>query len=132
MKTSPEQNKVTGLAAFDLLFDAPDYVAAEKVWADSYILHSAHIAAGRQGPFDLVRTLPETMCSENQLVPAEGDFVIAHGRFSGKGVPAAWLAADVMRLEGGKLAEHRDVLQDEASRAELASGLAMFGSAFPS
>jgi predicted SnoaL-like aldol condensation-catalyzing enzyme len=45
---------------------------------------------------------------------AEGDFVIAHGRFSGNGGPAAWIAADVVRIEDGKLAEHCDVLQDEA------------------
>jgi hypothetical protein len=43
--------------------------------------------------------------------------VIAHGRFSGNGRPAAWVAADVVRIEDGKLAEHWDVLQDEATQA---------------
>ena len=46
---------------------------------------------------------------------AEGDYVIAHGRFSGIGRPAAWIAADIVRIEDGKLAEHWDVLQDEAT-----------------
>lgn len=132
MKTSPEQNKAVVLAAFDLLFNARDYAAAEQFWSESYTQHSAHIPAGRQGLFDLVRMLPETLRYENHLILAEGDFVIAHGRFSGNGRPAAWIAADVMRLEGGKLAEHWDVLQDEAKQADSASGLPMFGSTFPS
>jgi 3-oxoacyl-[acyl-carrier protein] reductase len=53
------------------------------------------------------------------------------GRFSGNGRPAAWVAADVVRIENGVLAEHWDVLQDEATQAELKSGLPMFGDRFP-
>ena len=68
---------------------------------------------------------------ENHLIIAEGDYVIAHGRFSGNGRPTAWIAADVIRFEDGKLAEHWDVLQDEATQAESASGLPMFGDRFP-
>jgi predicted SnoaL-like aldol condensation-catalyzing enzyme len=34
--------------------------------------------------------------------------------------------------ENGLLAEHWDVIQDEATREESASGLPMFGAAFPS
>jgi hypothetical protein len=81
--------------------------------------------------FNLIRSLPSTLRYENQLIVAEGDYVIAHGRFSGHGRPAAWVAADVVRFEDGKLAEHWDVLQDEATRAESASGLPMFGDRFP-
>jgi hypothetical protein len=57
--------------------------------------------------------------------------VIAQVRFSGHGRPAAWIAADVIRFEDGKLAEHWDVLQDEATQAESVSGLPMFGDRFP-
>ena len=55
-----------------------------------------------------------------------------HGPFSGNGLPAAWVAADIVRIEDGKLAEHWDVLQDEATQAESVSGLPMFGERFPS
>jgi hypothetical protein len=41
--------------------------------------------------------LPDTLKYENQLIVAEGDYVIAHGRFSGNGRPAAWVAADIVR-----------------------------------
>ena len=129
--TTPEQNKALVLEAFDTLFNKRDYAAAERFWSDRYIQHSAHIAPGRDGLFGLIRTLPDTLRYENQLIVAEGDFVIAHGRFSGIGRPAAWIAADVVRFEDGKLAEHWDVLQDEATREQSASGLPMFGDRFP-
>ncbi len=130
-KTTPEQNKALVLKAFDTLFNKRDYAAAERFWSDRYIQHSAHIAPGRDGLFDLVRSLPDTLRYENQLILAESDHVIAHGRFSGSGRPAAWIAADVVRFENGKLAEHWDVLQDEATAAESQSGLPMFGDRFP-
>src|ERR1700674_4795231 len=125
-----EKNKAIVLEAFDTLFNKRDYAAAKQFWSDRYIQHSAHIAPGREGLFDLIRSLPATLRYENQLIVAEGDYVIAHGRFSGNGCPAAWIAADVIRFEDGKLAEHWDVLQDEATRAQSASGLPMLGDHF--
>jgi predicted SnoaL-like aldol condensation-catalyzing enzyme len=130
-KTTPQQNKALVLEAFDTLFNRRDYDAAERFWSDRYIQHSAHIAPGRDGLFSLIRTLPDTLKYENQIIVAEGDYVIAHGRFSGNGRPAAWIAADVVRIEDGKLAEHWDVLQDEATQAQSVSGLPMFGNRFP-
>ena len=41
------------------------------------------------------------------------------------------IAADIIRMEGGVLAEHGDVIQDEATAKESKSGLPMFGNAFP-
>ncbi len=130
-KTTPEENKRLVLEAFDTLFNKRDYAAAERYWSDRYIQHSAHIAPGRDGLLDLIRALPDTLRYENQLIVAEGDYVIAHGRFSGNARPAAWIAADVVRMEDGKLAEHWDVLQDEVTKAESVSGLPMFGDHFP-
>jgi|SRR3974390_3357553 len=88
-KTTPERNKTLVLEAFDTLFNKRDYAAAERYWSDRYIQHSAHISPGRIGLFNLIRTLPDTLKYENQLIVAEGDYVIAHGRFSGTGRPAA-------------------------------------------
>jgi predicted SnoaL-like aldol condensation-catalyzing enzyme len=131
-KTTPEQNKAIVLEAFDTLFNKRDYAAAEAFWSDRYIQHSAHIAPGRDGLFDLVRSAPPSLRYENQLIMAEGDYVMTFGRFSGNGRPAAWVAADVIRFAEGKLIEHWDVLQDEATKAESLSGLPMFGDRFPS
>ena len=130
-KTTSAENKALVLEAFDTLFNKRDYAAAERFWSDRYIQHSAHIAPGRDGLFNLIRALPDGLKYENHIILAEGDYVIAHGRFSGHGRPAAWIAADVVRMEDGKLAEHWDVLQDEATKAESVSGLPMFGDHSP-
>jgi predicted SnoaL-like aldol condensation-catalyzing enzyme len=129
--TSPEQNKAIVLKAFDTLFNKRDYVAAKQFWSETYIQHSAHIPPGRDGLFNLVRGLPDTLRYENHVILAEGDYVIAHERFSGHGRPRSWIAADIVRFEEGSLAEHWDVLQDEATQAESLSGLPMFGERFP-
>jgi predicted SnoaL-like aldol condensation-catalyzing enzyme len=127
---APARNRQIVLEAFDTLFNKRDYEAAARFWSPHYIQHSAHIEPGREGLFNLVKTLPATLRYENAVVIAERDFVILHGRFSGIGRPRAWIAADVVRMQDGVLAEHWDVLQDEATREESISGLPMFGTAF--
>jgi predicted SnoaL-like aldol condensation-catalyzing enzyme len=129
-ETIQEKNKALVLDAFDTLFNKRDYAAAEKFWSPNYIQHSAHIEPGREGLFNLIRSSPATLQYEHQVIVAEGDYVIVHGRFSGIGRPVAWIAADIVRIENGRLAEHWDVLQDEATKAESKSGLPMFGDRF--
>src|SRR5258706_13887715 len=129
-KTTLDHNKALVLEAFDPLFNKRDYAAAAMFWSDTYIQHSAHIGPGREGLFTLVRSTPDTLRYEHQLIVAEGDYVIVHGRFSGTARSVAWFAADIVRIEDGRLAEHWDVLQDEATRAESKSGLPMFGDRF--
>jgi predicted SnoaL-like aldol condensation-catalyzing enzyme len=132
MATVPEErNRAFVLEAFDTLFNRRDYDAAQRFWSPSYIQHSAHIAPGRQGLFELVKGSPADMRYEHGLVVASGDYVMLHGRFSNVGQPAHWIVADIVRIEAGLLAEHWDVIQDEATRAESNSGLPMFGAAFP-
>ena len=92
--------------------------------------HSAHIPPGREGLFNLVRNLPDTLRYENAHIMAKGDYLMLHGRFSGHGRPRSWIAADIVRMKDGRLAEHWDVLQDEATAAESQSGKPMFGAPF--
>jgi predicted SnoaL-like aldol condensation-catalyzing enzyme len=129
--SSEDRHVQTVLTAFDTLFNKRDYAAAERFWSPRYLQHSAHIAPGRDGLFELVKTLPATLRYENHVAAATGDFVILHGRFSGIGQPAAWVVADIVRMEGDVLAEHWDVIQDEATREQSRSGLPMFGDKFP-
>jgi len=131
VKTTPVQNKALVLQAFDTLFNKRDYKAAERYWSSNYIQHSAHIPPGGDGLFNLVRSMPASLKYEPGVVVAENDYVILHGRFSGTGRPRNWIAADVVRVADGMLAEHWDVLQDEATKAESRSGLPMFGTTFP-
>jgi predicted SnoaL-like aldol condensation-catalyzing enzyme len=129
--TVQEKNKSIVLEAFDTLFNKRDYAAAERFWSRNYIQHSAHIAPGREGLFNLVKSILPTLKYEPGTVVAEGDFVIVHGRFSGFGQPVNWIAADILRMKNGILIEHWDVIQDEATQEQSKSGAPMFGKTFP-
>ena len=129
-ETIASNNKALVLAAFDTLFNKRDYAAAERFWSPHDVQHSAHIEPGRDGLLNLIKGLPPTLKYEPGTIVAEGDFVIVHGRFSGFGLPVNWIAADILRIENGRLVEHWDVIQDEATRASSKSGLPMFGDTF--
>jgi epsilon-lactone hydrolase len=131
MTAIEDANKALVIEAFDTLFNRRDYSGAEAYWSPDYIQHSAHIAPGRTGLFELVKMLPAELRYEHQLVVADGDHVMLHGRFSGHGRPANWVVVDIVRVADGKLAEHWDVIQDEADQTQSVSGLPMFGNTFP-
>jgi predicted SnoaL-like aldol condensation-catalyzing enzyme len=130
-KATSEWNKAIVLEAFQALFNKRDYQAAERFWSPNYIQHSAHIPAGRDGLLGLITNLPPTLKYEPGIIVADGDYVIIHGRFSGMGLPANWIVADVVRLKDGILVEHWDVIQDESTKEQSKSGNPMFGDAFP-
>jgi predicted SnoaL-like aldol condensation-catalyzing enzyme len=130
-QTIEDKNKVLVLKAFDTLFNKRDYAAAERFWSPGYIQHSAHIAPGRDGLFNLISSIPPTLKYEPGMIVAEGDLVIVHGRFSGFGAPVNWIAADILRIQNGVLVEHWDVIQDEATEEQSISKRPMFGTTFP-
>jgi predicted SnoaL-like aldol condensation-catalyzing enzyme len=130
-RTKQEKNKALVLEAFDTLFNKRDYGAAERYWSPHYIQHSVHIAPGREGLFNLIKSIPPTLKYEPGTIVAEGDFVIVHGRFSDFGAPVNWIAADIVRIQDGILVEHWDVIQDEATEEQSKSGAPMFGKTFP-
>ena len=130
-QTMEEKNKALVLEAFDRLFNKRDYVAAERYWSPDYVQHSAHIAPGRDGLFNLIKSIPPTLKYEAGVILANEDFVIVHGRFSGFGQPVNWIAADILRIKDGILVEHWDVIQDEATEEQSKSGAPMFGKTFP-
>ncbi len=125
------KNKSLVLEAFDTLFNKRDYAAAERFWSPDYIQHSAHIAPGREGLFNLIKSIPPTLKYEPGTIVAEGGLVIVHGRFSGFGAPVNWIAADIVRVQNGILVEHWDVIQDEATEEQSISKQPMFGTTFP-
>jgi len=80
---------------------------------------------------NLVRSAPPTLKYEHDLIVAEGDFVIVHGRFNGRGASTNWIAADIVRIENGVMQERWDVLQDEVTEQQSKSKAPMFGKSFP-
>jgi predicted SnoaL-like aldol condensation-catalyzing enzyme len=129
-RTTQEKNKALVLEAFNTLFNKRDYAAAERYWSPHYIQHSAHIAPGRDGLFNLIKSIPPTLKYEPGTIVAEGDMVVVHGRFSDFGLPVNWIAADIVRIQDDVLVEHWDVIQDEATGEQSKSGQPMFGSTF--
>src|SRR2546425_10213229 len=110
------KNKALVLEAFETLFNKRDYAAAAGFWSPDYVQHSAHIAPGRDGLFDLIKNIPATLKYEPGMIVAEGGIVIVHGRFSGFGAPVNWIAADILRGEGGSLLGHWYVSHDQVTR----------------
>ncbi len=78
-----------------------------------------------------MRAAPSTLRYEHGLILADANWVMVHGRFSGHGRPAAWIAVDILRVNDGPLAQHWNILQDDATEASSVSGMPMFGNIFP-
>jgi predicted SnoaL-like aldol condensation-catalyzing enzyme len=127
--TLEEKNTALALDALDTLFNKKDYEKAAQFWSESYIQHSRHVPAGREGLFGLVRTLADVRF-EYDMVIAKDDFVWVHSRYTSSAMAAALVGVDILRIENGKFVEHWDVLQDEATRSESAGGHPMFGDTF--
>ena len=130
-QSTAERNKAIVLEAFDTLFNKRDYAAAERFWSPNYVQHSAHIEPGRDGLFNLIKSMPPGFKHEHEQIVADGEFVIVHSRFSGFGQAKSWIVGDFVRVVDGLLVEHWDVVEDEASQAESKSGRPMFGDCFP-
>ena len=90
IKTTPMQNKALVLQAFDTLFNKKDYEAAERYWSDKYIQHSAHIQPGREGLFWLIRSLPDSLRDEHDLILAEATVAFRAPDDRPHGWPPTW------------------------------------------
>ncbi len=97
-----EKNKALLLEGFDLLFNQRNFKTAERILVPE--LHSAQRShtAWKRGLFDLVKELPREMKYENSLILAEGDYVMAHGRYTRPG-QANWIVVDVIAYQGRRL-----------------------------
>ncbi|WP_334489637.1 nuclear transport factor 2 family protein [Bradyrhizobium algeriense] len=80
---------------------------------------------GRDALQGLVETLSPSVHYEPGLIIAEGDLVAIHGRIRGW-ADEPQVVVDIFRVEGGKLVEHWDVLQNEVSVSGGVAGLSMF------
>jgi predicted SnoaL-like aldol condensation-catalyzing enzyme len=121
----PQRNKALVLDAMTSLFQRHDATAVERLYADDYVQHNPHIPQGRAALKALVQQMAPDVYYEPGLILAEGDFVAIHGRIRGW-APAPQVVVDLFRIENGRLAEHWDVLQDEAPAAAAVTGIAMF------
>jgi predicted SnoaL-like aldol condensation-catalyzing enzyme len=121
----PQRNRELVLEAMTALFQRHDASAVERFYAPDYVQHSPNIPQGRDALRALVAGMSSDVFYEPGLTIAEGDFVAIHGRIRGwAAVPQ--IVVDLFRVEGGKLAEHWDALQDEVPVTATLGGAAMF------
>jgi predicted SnoaL-like aldol condensation-catalyzing enzyme len=121
----PHRNRALVLDAMTSLFQRHDASAVDRLFAHDYIQHNPHIPQGRDALRHIVETLSPAVHYEPGLVIAEGDYVAIHGRIRGW-AEEPQIVIDIFRVEGGKLAEHWDVLQNEVPGASSAAGVSMF------
>lgn len=121
----PTRNKALVLEAMTSLFQRHDASAVARLYTKDYIQHNPYIPQGRDALQQLVSNLPKDVYYEPGLIVAEDDLVAIHGRIRGWAeVPQ--IVVDIFRVENGKLAEHWDVLQNEAPVNTAHSNISMF------
>jgi predicted SnoaL-like aldol condensation-catalyzing enzyme len=119
--SNPAENKALVVKAINELFGNRDVSALDRYWSTEYIQHDPHAPNGTGGLRALVEGLGESFKLHMGMVVADGDIVMVHARYEGD---PTLIAAEIYRIEDGKIAEHWDVLQPEVT--DTASGNPMF------
>jgi predicted SnoaL-like aldol condensation-catalyzing enzyme len=119
-----ETNKKIALRALIGAFVDRDPSVVEHFTPD-YIQHNPSIPNGPAPITEVIGKLAKDFSYEPGMMVAEGDLVMVHGRYVGWG-PKPMVAVDIFRLEGGKVAEHWDVMQEEVPASASANGNPMF------
>jgi predicted SnoaL-like aldol condensation-catalyzing enzyme len=119
-----KSNKEIVLEVLTRAFIDRDPTVVEQFFGATYKQHNPIIP---DGPLAIAKMIPTltALTYEPGMAVADGDLVMVHGRYTGWG-PRPMVAVDIFRVDDGKVVEHWDVMQEEVSAAETASGHAMF------
>jgi predicted SnoaL-like aldol condensation-catalyzing enzyme len=103
------------LAFYEAALNEKDVEKAREFLGDRYIQHNPAVADGPEELLRLVRFRRERFPrsrNEVKMVIAEGDLVVLHVHsVLVPGTPGRHIV-DIFRVEGDKVAEHWDVIQD--------------------
>jgi predicted SnoaL-like aldol condensation-catalyzing enzyme len=111
-----EQNKAAVKAFYDLAFnDQRPAEAAAKYIGATYRQHNPGAADGPE-PFvafvtGFLKAFPTLRVTFKRMV-TEGELVVLHSHFVRESGDRGLAVMDIFRLEGGKIVEHWDVLQE--------------------
>jgi predicted SnoaL-like aldol condensation-catalyzing enzyme len=117
-------NKEIVLKAMNELFHEKDSTAIERYWHDSYQQHNPSMINGHEGLRNLLLVLASNFNWQPGIIIEENDIVITHSLVHGWG-PVPVIVVDIFRIEDGKIAEHWDVVQEEAPASKSANGNTM-------
>jgi predicted SnoaL-like aldol condensation-catalyzing enzyme len=110
-----EQNKQTVRAFYEEAFNNGDPEGAvQRYLGDRYVQHNPQAADGPEAFIGFVRwyrgEFPELRLEIKRMI-AEGDLVVTHSVLKTAPEDRGTAAADIFRVEDGKVVEHWDVLQ---------------------
>jgi predicted SnoaL-like aldol condensation-catalyzing enzyme len=110
-----EQNKQTVVDFYTLSFNEKQpEEAVERYIGSQYIQHNPQAGDGPEAFIEFVKwftgQFPELRVEIKRTI-AEGDLVMTHGLLKTSPDDRGTAAADIFRLEDGKIVEHWDVLQ---------------------
>jgi predicted SnoaL-like aldol condensation-catalyzing enzyme len=113
--TDIDQNKQTVIAFYERAFnDHEPQDAVAKHVGSRYIQHNPQAPDGADAFIGFVRgfvgQFPEVQVEIKRVI-AEGDLVMTHGLIKTSADDRGTAAADIFRLEDGRIVEHWDVLQ---------------------
>jgi predicted SnoaL-like aldol condensation-catalyzing enzyme len=125
MTDQAQRNKGIVLEVLTKSFTDRDFTALKRWLSPDYIQHNPVIPGTREGLLAFLANYPEGRHYEPGLMIAEGDLVIAYGRYAGGGKKTL-IAADIFRFEADVIVEHWDVLQEEIITETTVAGNPMF------
>jgi predicted SnoaL-like aldol condensation-catalyzing enzyme len=110
-----EANKQRVLEFYDLLINRKDFAAASAYMGSHYRQHNPLVADGPEGLaafVDFLRTEHPEAHSEVKQVLADDDHVILHVHSVRSPGQRGRAIIEIFRLEGGKVVEHWDTIQE--------------------
>ena len=110
-----EANKTTVHTFYRQVIGQTDEALADQLLTENYIQHNPMVKTGKAGFMETLAFLKQMPIPENPSNPivrtiAEGDYVALHLSVEIGGVKK--VVVDLFRLEGDKLAEHWDAIED--------------------
>ena len=121
-----EANKKLVVAFYDASINKKDFAAASRYLGSQYKQHNPTARDGAEGLKAFIEFLKARFPNQHgeiKQVIAEGDLVVLHVHSTrGDNTPGRAIV-DIFRVEGGKVVEHWDVIQDIPEKAANSNGM---------
>jgi predicted SnoaL-like aldol condensation-catalyzing enzyme len=113
-----EENKKLVTNLYQEVFGDKNIDAVDKYIGDSYIQHNPAVADGKEALKAALRIWFKDAPKENidiQHIGADGNFVYIHTK--SKQGNKTFSVMDIFRIDGGKVVEHWDVMQEVPAKS---------------